>query len=182
MQTKVVEQTSEKLILKVKISLSFAGLFMCFMGLAVSLIGGLGILDSIRQLFFNPSFIIIYLQVLIVSFALFLLGIFMALVAILYFLIDTTCIFDRNLRKLTIKNSKYLRGKLHPYEYSFDEIADITTVLTTVSESRLDSYDISKLSIVLTSNEVIVISEAKQSPRNQEKYLEIVNLIRRYLN
>ncbi len=182
MQTKLVEQTTDKLVLKVKGSFSLMFVFVCFMGVPVSLIGGLGILGSIKELLSNFSFFLTYIPVLIVSLAMFILGIFLVFGAISHFLLDTICTFDRSLRKLIIKNPKFLPTQFYPYEYSFNEIANIRTVLSTVNQSETNSYEVYTLSVLLTSNKAIVISEEKKSSINQEKQAEIVNLIQNYLS
>jgi hypothetical protein len=197
MLTKVVERTPDKLILKVKNSSTsiFSGLLVSLIaGIPPCLLGGLGILTSIGELLSNSSYFLIYILVLIVCFGLLLSGGFLVYGAIAFFVIDTTWIFDKSLRKLIIKNPKFSRPQgrrykysfnTRPYEYSFDEIANITTELrveTSTSGYRTYSYEVYRLSVLLTSNNVIVISYDEKSPINQEKQAEIVNLIQNYLS
>jgi hypothetical protein len=191
MSTKVVERTPEKLVLKVKSSSRFIGLFLCLIGVVLSLIGVLEILNtsgmflsnySFFLLVFNSSYSLLYILGLIVPFARVISGCFVVFGGIVL-LRDATWTFDRRLRKLIIKNSKYFRTQLRSYEYSFDEIAEITTNLTRIVTSvKRKKSEVYRLSILLKTNKLIVITVEKKSPMNLEKQAEIVNLIQNYLS
>jgi membrane-bound ClpP family serine protease len=172
MNTKLVERTPDKLVLKVKSSSIFIGLFLCLIGVVLSLIGVLEILNtsgmflsnySFFLLVFNSSYSLLYILGLIVPFARIISGGFVVFGGIVL-LRDATWTFDKKLRKLIIKKSKFLRTQFCSYEYSFDEIVEITTNLTMMPTMMPTS------------------AKRKKSPMNLEKPAEIVNLIQNYLS
>jgi hypothetical protein len=182
MLIKVTEQTSNKLVLKVKSSSILTGLLALLIGGGFSFITLLGILSSIKEILSDSSSETKENSFLrLVCCLLFLiLGIFLCLGAILDFM-DTTYTFDKNLRRLIIKNPKGLIPKFLPRQYSFNKIADVTTaVASRDSESSYNEFY--KLSIVLLSNTAIVISEGDKIPRVREEQEQIVNLIKSYLS
>lgn len=199
----MVEQTSNKLILEVTDSSIIKGLGFCLaglFGLTTGSIGGLAIIYTIR-FFLLSSFIhsdsLINIGTSIVTF-IFVLGVFVYGILWLYesipFFKDTRWTFDKNSRKLFIKNAKFSTKSWRPrtrnsYEYSFNKIESVKTSLEvksySTSTNALSSsyrYEVYELSILLTPNKKVIIATNEKTPINQERQTQIVSLIKNYLS
>jgi hypothetical protein len=186
----VVEQTANKLVLKVKDSSIVKGLSFCLLGVATSYWGSLATITSIKFLLSGSSstYSLIDIVTFIAFLKIFLLGISWLYRSIAFFG-DTRWTFDKDSRKLFVKNSKFLIASPLPCKYSFDKIKSVKTNLKTITTSMgptitmqiYRKYKVYRLSILLKSNKEMIISTDKKTPINQERQSEIANLIRSYL-
>ncbi len=200
MEIIVVEQTSSKLILKVTDSSTLKGLGLCLVSLfaVASFFMGGSVIIYIIRFFLLSSFVQFYSLINIATY----IGVFFLFLGIpiygmlwlyesIIFFKDTKWTFDRNLRKLFIKNAKFWPKSWRPrtrdsYEYSFNKIesiktsVEVKTVSTSSGFSR--SYEVYELSILLTSKKKLIISTNEKTPINQERQTQIVSLIKNYLS
>jgi hypothetical protein len=172
----VLEQTPEKLVLRVQDTSIIIGLGFCFFGLGPFCFGGLFTIGGIVSLLTGkPSYsnYLIDIAQFIIFFGLFIAGILWLYGSISFFK-DTRWTFDRSLRKLFIKNAKFLTASRYPHECSYNEIRTVITDLKRLTNSRAGStfsttYEVYRLSIILASNKEMIITDDEKTPINQER-------------